>query len=132
MFQPDYCSLRQWQFAGRVHAQKDHCACKGMGTSDFNWGTNWALASALRTGKEDKSATGRTNQHTRYGAWGRARSALGVLVYHLGGGREQGQSFSRTSEIQKHEIKKKKKKQHTHKEMVFCSCFGIWGVIYQH
>lgn len=26
---------------------------------------------------------------------------------------------------------KKQKKQHTHKEMVFCSCFGIWGVIYQ-
>ena len=62
MFQPDYCPLRQWEVAGRVHAQKDSCACKRMGTSDFSWGTNRALASALRTGKEDKSATGLAGQ----------------------------------------------------------------------
>lgn len=86
------------------------------------------MASALRMGKEDKSATGWTNQHTKYGAWGRARSALGVLVYHLGGGRKQGQSFPRPSEIQKHEIKKKtKQKNSTHIKKWFFAAVLAFG-----
>lgn len=72
------------------------------------------MASALRMGKEDKSATGWTNQHTKYGAQGRARSAFGVLVYHLGGVQKQAQSFPRPSEIQKHEIKKNKQTKTAH------------------
>lgn len=86
-----------------------------MGTSDFSWGTNRALASALRTGKEDKSATGLagqiSTQNMEPGAglglhwefWSTALVEAGSKANH----------FLGLLKFRNMKLKKKKKKAHT-------------------
>lgn len=59
---------------------------------------------------------------------GQSEVCIRVLVYGLGRDGEKDLSFSGPSEIQKHEVLKNS--TYT-KKWFFCSCFGIWGVIYQ-
>lgn len=105
-----YCPLSHGKRKRAVQAQKDHRDQEGTGTPYCNEGKNWALASAVEPGRGSHPPQGwrcgTPEQHMGCGAQSRASPASRVLGSRLGGGREEGQPFSRPSETQKHEVVK--------------------------
>lgn len=91
----DYCPLRQWW--GGVQARNHHYAHRVREPLTAA-GEQVGLGLSVRTARGLKPPTGlpgKASLSTVRGheAWGRPRSALPVLVYDLGGGRQQGHSF---------------------------------------
>lgn len=71
---------------------------KGYKNLLLQLGNKSGLGLSLRTGRELKPPTELPGQASLstvwgHGVWDRPRSTLAVLLYDLGGGREQGQSF---------------------------------------